>query len=284
MTAISSCTPEENDDVKPSMTFSSDGAGIIGDVTKLAGEALLFKVSSIENPTTKKNLKTLRVQSFTNNTPNIDTTVNINGTSSLNSFNYNAPASGEEKFTFTLTDAAGETAVKIINVTVVAPAGPITSITNVILLGAQSNLTDGSFLDAHTGDVYKQTQAISNSAAIDMIYFYGTNTTLNNNATLAAPNDATVNGTSGNLSMAVGMNPQNATKFTTTSITTAEFDAMTDDSSFPATVTADSKANNLAANDVIAFQTADGKVGLIKVKTITGAAAGSMTIDLKIQE
>lgn len=288
MATISSCTPEENDDVKPSMTFSTDNDGITNNKSVVEGESLFFKISAVQNPTTKKSLQSLTIKSITDNTAHIDTVITINAESYLGSFTFYAPPAPQvEKFTFTLTDKAGETSTKVITITA-TPAvnpNPITSHIDIIMLGAQTNGTYGSYLDANTGTVYKQIQSIPNSAAIDMIYFYGTNASLNNNATLASPKDATVNGGTGNLAMAVGMNPQNDTKFAATTITAAQFDAMTNDADFPATVTAGTKANNLAADDVIAFKTADGKIGLIKIKAFTGTAAtGTMTVDVKIQQ
>lgn len=286
MSALSSCTPEENDDVAPTLGFLAEASSITADATVAVDAPLLFKVTGASNPTTKKNLQSLRVQSFMNNTAMIDTTVTINDDSYLGSFNYNATStySTEEKFTFTLTDKAGETAIKSFTITTeAAPAvgSPVTEHTNVIILGAQSNSTNGSYLDAHTGDVYLQSQAIPNSAAIDMIYYFGST----NSATLAGPTDATVNGGTGNLAMAVGMNPQNDTKFSTTGFTATEFDAMDSDLEFPSDVSSDTKATMLATGDVIAFKTADGKIGLIKIKTISAQTANStMTIDVKIQQ
>lgn len=282
MTAIVSCTPE-TDDVKPTLGFIAEGASITADKTVDPLTPLLFKVSGAENPNTKKALQSIRVQSFIDNTPNVDTTVTINDDSYLGSFNYNATSfySKEEKFTFTLTDKAGETATKTFIITTTEAAGNIKTFTNVILLGAQSN-ANGSYLDAYTADIYTSANYLANAASIDMIYFYGST----NLATLAAPSDVTVNGTGSNLALAVGMSPQNDTKFMTTTITTAEFDAMADDSSFP-TITSgagDSKANDLALNDVIAFETADGKKGLIKVTEIVVNANGTLKIDVKIQE
>lgn len=291
MTTISSCTPEENDDVKPSMTFSADNGGIIADKTVDQEDALLFKISAIQNPNTKKNLQSLTIKSFKDNLPNIDTTVTINAESYLGTFNFtatNEPVK-EEKFTFTLTDKAGETETKTITITTTAGIvpNPISSHIDVIMLGAQSNLDYGSYLDAHEGTVYEMTPAIASPEKIDMIYFYGQNATLNNNATLASPTDVTVNGTSGNLALATGLTTKNKTIFEATDITVAEFDAMEDDRDFPTSVTDVTKANNLANNDVIAFKTFDGKIGLIKIKaiTITGASSSStMTIDVKIQK
>ena len=95
-----------------------------------------------------------------------------------------------------------------------------------VLMGGQSNADVGSYLDADAGTVYKQSVAPANSAAIDIIYYYGTT----NRATLVAPTDATVNGGGTNLTLATVLTTKNATKFNTNpGISPAEFDAMTTD-------------------------------------------------------
>jgi len=53
-------------------------------------------------------------------------------------------------------------------------------------------------------------------------------------------------------------------------------DAITD---FPST-----KLATLATDNVIAFKTDAGKIGLIKVSAITTGTSGSMTIDVKVQQ
>lgn len=119
MTFISSCTPDEKTDVKPTISFSSNGAGITGDVTVAPSAPLAFIVSAGENPSTKKNLKDIRVQSWKDNTPNIDTTITINAPTYANTFNFNARIqnSKTEKFTFTVTDKAGESVAKSFTIT-----------------------------------------------------------------------------------------------------------------------------------------------------------------------
>lgn len=283
MTAITSCTPEENDDVKPSMTFSPDGAGITADKTVAVNAPLLFKVSAIQNQTTKKNLQSLRVQSFMNNTAVKDTLVTINDDSYLGSFNFNAPStsSTEEKYTFTLTDKAGETTIKTINITTQAGPSAINSY-SAKLLGGQSNPTNGSYFNATTGAVLAQLAANAAPASVDFIFAYGTT----NEYYIGAPSngDIQTSFSTANPSLS-SWSTKNLTTFTTTTITGAEFDAMTDDSSFP-TVGSDTKVNMLAGGDVFAFRTAGGKVGLVKVNSTSGtiAADREIDIDVKVQQ
>jgi hypothetical protein len=145
-----------------------------------------------------------------------------------------------------------------------------------ILLGGQNN-AEPSCLDAHTGTRYSVNQS-GHDAEIDIIYYYGST----NLATLTAPNDGSVNGDDANsLDWTNDWDPQNATKYGST---TLDFDAVNySDLSGISGLTA-SKANELAVDDVYAFETADGKKGLVKVTDLVTGGAGSITINVKIQE
>jgi hypothetical protein len=149
-----------------------------------------------------------------------------------------------------------------------------------ILLGGQST-TEPSLLDANTGTRYHvaNNEGKNNAAAIDIVYYYGSA----NNATLAAPDDATVNGTGTNSFNWTGSwATQNATRFGDSSI---DFNVVSDDSEIAliANLSA-SKMTGLAVDDILAFETAGGKKGLIKVTALTVGESGSITLDVKIQK
>ena len=286
ITSITSCNPTA-DDVKPSMVFSTDGAAIAASETVAINTPLLFKISAVENPSTKKKLKTLRIQSWKNNTPNVDSLVTIADDSFLGSFNFNADStySLEEKFIFTLTDKAGETATKTIIITTEnAPVVTGDAITkySATILGAQSNSTLGSFLDLHTGDVYLTASANANSADIDLIYYYGSS----NEASFAAPTDVTVNGGAGNFSLATGLTTQNETIFAVnTTVDFAQMVSDNDDRDFPTAIAGSATlSNTMAVGDVIQFLTEDAKMGFIKVTNIVTGGAGEINIDVIIQQ
>lgn len=281
---IASCTPNETTNVKPKLNFIAEGPSITSNKTVATGAPLLFKVNAVSNTSTKKKLKTLRVQSFMNNQPNVDTTVNLKGDSYTGSFNYNATttASKEEKFTFTLTDNAGETDIVNITITTEAAAPTANAIEtyNSTLLAGQSNANAGSFYDAETNTVYKSAPARTNAAKVDLVFAYGTN----NQYYIGAPNDSDIN--ISHTTMATGWSIKNATKLMTTAITAAEFDAMTDDANFPTITGNATKVNMLAAGKVFAFETVAGKVGLVKVISTSGTspATRAIRIGVKIQK
>ncbi|HBF87340.1 MAG TPA: hypothetical protein DDX39_01770 [Bacteroidales bacterium] len=193
---------------------------------------------------------------------------------------------GDITFTFTATDKDGEeyAAEKEIVITVeeaaVTTGDPIDTYT-AILMGAQSNATEGSFLATTTGTVYTQANANTNSSLIDIIYYYGSS----NLATLCGPTEPTVNGGSGNLTLATGLTTQNATVLSTTTISASEFDAFDDDLEIAQlSVGTATLVTSLAVDDVVSFKTAAGKIGVAKVTALTADATGSITLNVKVQQ
>lgn len=188
------------------------------------------------------------------------------------------------KFTyvFTVTDKNGESNSVSVTITSKAAAGDINTYT-AKLLGAQGNSTEGSFFASSTGTVYTQTNAKANSSLVDFLYYYGAT----NNASIAAPDDSGAGTIYDNSSTGLQTwSTRNATKFASTSMTTAQFDAVSDDA---AIVSAASSASatamtSLAADKVFAFKTAQNKSGLVKVGTINGTTNGDITITVKVQK
>lgn len=189
---------------------------------------------------------------------------------------------GQYSYELIVSDKDGLTASQsaVITVDPSMAGGPIDTYT-AVLMGAQSNLDRGSFLDAETGEVYLIGPATSNQSLIDVVYYYGSQ----NLATLTAPDDATVGGGAGNLSLCESWTTKNGTRFGDASITAAAFDDISNDIDIVAeTGISDSKKTQLTVGNVLSFQTVSGKKGLIKVSAITTGTTGTITIDVKIQE
>jgi hypothetical protein len=162
-----------------------------------------------------------------------------------------------------------------VTITVEAASGPISTY-SAKLMGAQSHATLGSFLDAETGTVYLLAAARTNASAVDVFYYYGSS----NQASFAALDDTDANEFS--IINSTEWTTRNSTKFVTTSITPAEFIAMENDAEF--VDASASSVTQLAVGDVVGFKTVGGKMGLIHVASIDGAADGSITIDIKVQQ
>ncbi|WP_291728701.1 hypothetical protein [Bernardetia sp.] len=165
-----------------------------------------------------------------------------------------------------------------------------------ILLGAQDNASTGSFLDASEGNVYKIADAKANSALVDMAYLQGSSSN-GQGAVIGSLRDASVEQV---FSTETGWATRNDTRFRNTSLTTANFDAIIDGSELTAAYAAGSepnigttgdpregatsRVNQLAANTVFAFRTADGKDGLVKVVSIDAGTTGSIRLEVKVVE
>jgi hypothetical protein len=168
--------------------------------------------------------------------------------------------------------------------TITVSGGPIKTWTKT--LGSHQSNTGSSFASI-TGEVFQMTEAKANSTLIDFMYYYGNV----NNATIAAPDDNDAAAVFTGTAALSTWTTRNSTKFKATSMTTAEFDAITDDLLIVSNATGATASTEhpLEVGDVVAFIT-DGskaggsKMGLIKVAAIVTGAGGTMDIVVKVQE
>jgi hypothetical protein len=195
-------------------------------------------------------------------------------------FVYHIPATGAPAGTvvtidFIVTDKKEVEATKTVTFTIVAPAALVNRYTTV-LMGSQDNNELGSFYSTSTNVVFKQADAAANKAVIDLVYFFGAS----NKATVAAPADSDAQLVFSSLLD----NTYNLTKFNdATGLTEAAFTALTTVDAFSSLTFGLTKANDLATNDIVAFETVAGKKGAFMVKSIVGTTYGeSSTITLEV--
>jgi hypothetical protein len=149
-----------------------------------------------------------------------------------------------------------------------------------VLMGAQNNTTNGSTASLETGTVYKISgdEAKTNSDKVDIVYYYGTK-----EAALYAPSQTDIQAVSA--FQISTWATKNATKLGISTLTSAEFDAI---SSVSGITSAGSSTldvvPNLKANDVISFETASGKKGVFKVSSIVTGDKGSISISVKVEK
>jgi len=150
------------------------------------------------------------------------------------------------------------------------------------ILGSWNSMIGASFATIN-GMVYALDLAFANQALIDFMYWWGASTS----ATIGAPDDANANLIYNTGPYALSnWTTKNATRFKTTSLTPAQFDAVTNaaqciDNAAGANQT---RIGTLAVDQVIAFKTVTYKHGLIRVKGIITGSDGSITIDIKVQK
>jgi hypothetical protein len=144
-----------------------------------------------------------------------------------------------------------------VTITITAAAGPINTLDS-RTFGSGSN---PSYYDVETNTVYNYTDASGTAVkpTIDFVYdsdkVWGT-------STLTSSTGAT---------------------FAETSITTAQFDAATDDALF-ASISTSATSVTAAANKVIAFTLKSGKKGLMKITNFVSGTNGSITFVIKVQQ
>jgi len=156
-----------------------------------------------------------------------------------------------------------------------APAGDISTYSAKIL-GAQFNNGAGSFFSTTNGTVYSKTEAKTNASIVDFVYSYRGGSML---AFIAAPSDTILDKTL-NIK-AESWSTYNNTMYKASSLTSADFDAISNDAMFSGiTGFTDTKILNLSVGQVVYFKTAAGKLGVFKVKAINKGTAGSNDIQL----
>jgi hypothetical protein len=284
--AMTACNKDEDETptvVTPNINFVGGAGYTSDDASMTVGAQFKVGINATPNASSGSKLSKFTVTRTFNNVPFtvLDSTLSSLSTFSIDMIAYANNAVGSERWSFKITDKAGEYKELSFNITTTASAGNINTYT-AVLMGGQGNTTVGSYYATTDNIVMLQAQAVVNQGAIDFVYFYGSQ----NLATLAAPDDPTVGGGSGNLTLCENWTTKNATRFVATSILPADFDAITDDAAIVAAAASAnlSKANLLDVDDVIAFKTEAGKLGLIKVSQLVTGDTGTITITVKIQQ
>lgn len=154
-----------------------------------------------------------------------------------------------------------------------------------IRMGMQ-NSSLGTFFDPFTGTLYTASAIAGNESSVHILgYYYITSGLPSFTFSSAGDSDAPTYYTT-----VASWGTKNYTDWDyVTSVTTASFDAATNDSllvaSFHSGAGFSSRKYKFAdAGKVVPFKTANNKAGLIKVNAINGAESGYIDFDIKIQK
>jgi hypothetical protein len=278
-----SCTKDSEDPIAqpPTITLQVGADYVYQNTTVTVNTPLKVGIRALENATSGANLVSFTfTRTFGINTNTYDTSFNSSSYQTDWLINANSQA-GNETFIFSVKDKDGLTA----NVTIIITTTPLSGEINtwsMKLLGAQASTTGSSFASID-GTVYNLTNAKANANKVDWLYYYGA-TDL---ATIAAPNDPNAKSVYNNATNGLQTWAKlNATKFKL--ITDAvDFNAITDDAVIVAQTASgvtETRITALQADKLIAFITDSGKKGILKVESITGTNAGTMTISVKVQK
>lgn len=154
-----------------------------------------------------------------------------------------------------------------------------------VKLGAQSNTSIPGFYSVSEIKTYTMDQGFQNQSAIDIFCFYEAET--GNNIALASPG-SNITGIFTGASSVENWTTVNTTRFSATTLTVAQFDAVveTDELIVTAYDTANNyrKAKDLKIDDIYAFKTQAATNGLLKVTEVVQGTDGSVTFEVKVKK
>ena len=268
ISTLTSCKKEEVAIASPTVTFLN---GVKDYTAKEADTAYTF-VADIEAAGEISSIKIFEVA--TDGGENQKESITKFDSDTKHSVKYTVQLANlvtSKKFKITVTDKKDVTTSAVFTITAYTkPAGSIKEY-KATLLGSQY-AKEGSFFSTTNGSVYTVANSAASSSLIDLIYYYsgdGTvgQSTSGNGATIGGADDTNILGVYKGIS---SWSTKNATRFTGSTLSATEFDALTDDSKIAVISDfTDTKKIGLAEGNIIAFKTAAGKKGLVKINKLT---------------
>lgn len=258
---FTSCSDDETNEPPTIQVIEADGYVVDGDEVETS-TAFKVKINGTANATSSAELVGLEVLAVFNNTTVADSTIAIDKQGSFaGDITFDAPAeTGSGKITFTLVDKKDQTAEAVVNLTFVEGL----SSQGTKQLGAGSNQSLGSYYSVADATVMSVSEAKASPNKVDFV-FNSTATT----ASFFSPKDAS------------------ATEISSTGRTTLyakagfDFASATIADISGVTLTADNV--DVVQGDVVVYETADATKGVFEVTSLTVAADGSVTIDIKVK-
>lgn len=189
---------------------------------------------------------------------------------------------GTETWSFTLIDKDGLSTTKEITITTTAAPKPVRFVD--VSLGDQGNATLGSSYSLSTFQMYLLAAAKAESAVIDVICVSDDN----DGSILCAPSSAVAAEKLPSASGPGSWATKNATKFRKTSITSAQFDAMTDNTKLNEelanTSNTTDKIIQLAGGDVILINPVSTGARPVLAKVVSIGSDKSVTLKLAAED
>lgn len=274
-TVFTSCKKDDPETAAPSITFANSVSSFEIDYSTMANPYVISIIPSVTAEAEIDAFTVSKKDAGGNSTP-ITVTGDFKGkTSFTETFNISLDSAGNFPYQiiFYVTDKEARSQEKIYTITKKVaqnPTGnPIHSY-SAKLLGAQ-DASAGSFFASSNGTIYSQSQAAANAAIIDITYGV-----ISSTPKIMA---LTQRGTNGFTAVSGGQNVY----YKLSTITVAQFDAMTNDLGFANITASTDQTITVAQSNVYEFVNATKK-GLFKVSNIVAGNAGSITIDVKVQQ
>ncbi len=279
--AVIACEKEKTDYPAPQIEFIIDSGFVFSDTVLAIGETFKIGIKA-NNPNVNLTNFIIKIESDGLETY-LDSGMN---TANLHfERNLTKGIKDVEKWIFIIRDKDGKSAEISLSINKDSSSafGNINYFSSVEM-GAQNN-SIGSFYSLTEDSVYQLNSAFSNQNKIDLCYFYDLIDTDEN--TIASPGaniDASVFPGPNEL---LNWTTRRTTRFKIANISESDFLNANNDSLLIAAhgqSDGNRKAKNLQNGNIFAFKNEDGKIGLFKVNSVVGTAAGSIIISIKVQE
>lgn len=273
-----SCTEKESEKLPPTISLLSQTGTISHDTTLGVNSAMNFSISAQGGNTNLTNLIIL-VSTPETSQRYLDTSMNIPGFSINKKFTKGL--ADAETWTFIIRDKNRLSDSVSINILRDSTVGfnPIKHITS-LTMSAQNNPEPGSFYSFGSDHVYTLDEATQNQDSIDLVYYFG-----EDQLTMASPGANIETGIfEGDL---LNWTVRRTTRFIELAIPPEVFDTCENDSLLLASYSealGKRKAKLLAAGKMFSFKTADSKYGIFRVISTEGTDAGTVNVEIKIQE
>jgi hypothetical protein len=245
--------------------------------TAKGGDSVVFNVNITDNNTLKDVVVS---QSLGGGQESQLASYSLTGKSYSFTYAYHVPTgfTGDIKVKFLVDDASNTNSVTA--TITVGSTGKDYNSYSAVLLGSYGDPVGSSYASSNNV-VYTKSDAAKNSSLIDMIFFYGST----NKYSLAAPHDPVFDNSITSLGVQ-NWAKRNITNFKMTTL--ADFSSITKGADIAtaysnATGSQVTLANNLAAGNILAFQTEPGKYGLCQIMYVQGGNASTGAGEMKIQ-
>ncbi|MEA5111403.1 hypothetical protein SDC9_31707 [bioreactor metagenome] len=262
---FTSCSDDEETDPGPSLTIKGGAGYTSDDVTVQVGSSIKIGVVGTKSSVSGNKLTRFRFILTSNNIANtiLDSTFNSDSFSWEREITFVSQVSG--RLSFELTDKGGMKAEKGFNI---IAQGPETIKYTGIELGSSNDNTLGSFFSTVDGNVYFVNQTTNSptvQALIDFLFVKNPPALPSIGNIIASPDDEAAESVP-----VFKLNlwtTRNQTRFNTSNITAAEFDAIGANYVFPSfdLLQQTKRTNGLSVGNVVVFRTKSNKIGLIKV-------------------
>jgi hypothetical protein len=274
-----SCTKDDGSQQAPTIRLLSKPGMISSDTTIAVGQLMTFSIAAVGGSSNLTNLIALREDGRGTSQRALDTSMNTPQFSITKTFTKNLDK--KEFWTFIIRDRnlLSDSVSVIISLDTTSGFGPITYY-EALIMSAQNESNPGSFFSFISGETYALDAASQNQELINMVYYLG-----EDDLTMASPG--------ANIEPGIfDPNPatwetRRTTRYIAIDLPPGAFENAQNDSLLIASYTEGEgkrKAKYLGAGSTFSFQTQDLKYGIFRVIEVEGTDAGTIKLDIKIQD